>query len=176
MFCFSATAEPPARNRALLPGRWGPRTRHAGLGRSDTCMPVSLGGPWAPARGGNIPKSISGGVLEDLVLPNPRPPLHGRLWDGAFTSLPGTPKAGGESGRFSVSGTHNYLRWIRKGDAEVKLGFLLASDSAALPQALGGVCAWARTGDLSSVTAFHPALAGPVITVTRGGRNWELHQ
>lgn len=43
------------------------------------------------------------------VVPIQRSPLHCLLREGAFTSLPGTPKAGGESGRFSARGTHTII-------------------------------------------------------------------
>ncbi|XP_077858704.1 uncharacterized protein LOC144340944 [Macaca mulatta] len=110
--CFSLTAKSPARYWASLRGLRGQCLRRAGLGLSDTCVAGSLGG--RPVTGHLLERNTSpnpsqGEIWGLSVLPRPRPPLHCPLQDGAFTSLPGTPKAGGESGRFSASGTHTFI-------------------------------------------------------------------
>lgn len=68
----------------------------AGLRRSDTCVPVSLGGPSVAGHlleGETSSSSLAGEVWGTPVVPVQRSPLHCPLRDGAFTSLPGTPKA-----------------------------------------------------------------------------------
>lgn len=118
---------------------------------------------------GRHPQTHQQGRLGGLsVPPRLRPPLHCLFRDRAVTSLPGTLKAGGESGTFSASGTHNYLQWIWKREAEVELGFFLASDSGARLRYWAACASWQGERTSFFLSAFYPAFASRLITVTKG--------
>ena len=65
-----------------------------------------------------------------------------------------------------VAHTHASLQLIWKG--EVKLEFLLAGDSGALPQVLGTCASWQEEVISSFLSAFYPAFASPLIRVAKG--------
>lgn len=162
--------EPPARNQALSPGLWGRCTRRAGLRRSDTCVPVSRGGP---SVAGHLPHEHPqthqwwrlGGLS---VPPRPRPPLHCPLRDGAFTSLPGTPKAGGESGRFSASGTHTIIcNGFGRGRPRLNWDFSWPATVELFLRYWAACASWQVEVISFFLSAFYAALASPLITVTR---------
>lgn len=75
----------------------------------------------------------------------------------------------------SASGTdaHSSLLWMWTGEAEVNLGFLLAEETAELfPRSWAACGAWHRKVISFFLSAFHPAFASALMTVTE--RSWEL--
>ena len=80
----------------------------------------------------------------------------------------GGRKGMGESGRFSASGTHTHASLLLIWKGEVKLEFLLAGDSGALPQVLGTCASWQEEVISSFLSAFYPAFASPLIRVAKG--------
>ena len=148
----------------LYPGGWAPA--------QDTCVPawVSFGGPSGDGtcQRGRHPQTRSWGRPGDggrgLSVP---PGLHCQPGDRSFTSLPGTPKAGvSQADSLQVAHTYTSLQWIWKG--EVKLEFLLAGDSEALPQVLGTCASWQEEVISSFLSAFYPGFASPLIRVAKG--------
>lgn len=173
---------PPARDPALLPGLWGHCTPRAGLRRSDTCVPASLGGP-----------SVAGHLLERETSLNPRAGEAGGRGDfqchqdrgphftarsGAFTSLAGTPKAGGESGRFSASGTQTIIcNGFGKGKQRLNWDFSWPATVELFLRYWAACASWQEEVISFFLSAFCPAFASPLIRVSpEEGRRWELHQ
>lgn len=123
----------------------GPVDARAGLKSSDTCVSLSPSGRGVSGKlleGGHTPRSLScrgwGNSAIEAAVPTPlSAPRPGTC------IFPWHAGGGGESGRFSASGTYLFAR----GETEVKLGFLWAGDGVALAQVLGSVCILARTGD-----------------------------
>lgn len=95
-------------------------------------------------------------------------PLDCPLRDGACTSLPGTPKAGGESGRFSASGTHTIIcNGFGKGRPRLKWDFSWPATVELFLRYWAACASW-QGGVISFfLSAFYPAFASPLITVTR---------
>lgn len=153
----------------LYPGGWAPA--------QDTCVPawVSFGGP-----------SVAGHLPERETSPDTLAGEAGGWGQGTFgatgtatpTSLsagrpiihisPWHAESGGESGRFSASGTHTHASLLLIWKGEVKLEFLLAGDSGALPQVLGTCASWQEEVISSFLSAFYPAFASPLIRVAKG--------
>lgn len=94
--------------------------------------------------GGHTSRSLSSGGWGNSAIEAVVPTSLSAPGPGTCIS-PWHAGGGGESGRFSASGTHLFARgW---GESEVKLGFLWAGDRGALSQVLGSMCILARTGD-----------------------------
>lgn len=137
-------------------------SRGLGSGAGHVCS--CLGELWWPQRGRHLPEretspntlvGEAGGWGQGTFgatgtsLPARRPIIHISPWHA---------ESGGESGRFSASGTHIHF----------KLEFLLADDSEALPQVLGTCASWQEEVISSFLSAFYPGFASPLIRVAKG--------
>lgn len=95
-------------------------------------------------------------------------PLRCPLWDGACTSLPGTPKAGGESGRFSASGTHTIIcNGFARGRPRLNWDFSWPATVELFLRYWAACVSW--QGEVTSffLSAFYPAFASSLIRVTK---------
>lgn len=106
-----------------------------------------------------------GGVLGRLTLLRDRDP---HFTTGSETE-PGTPKAGGESGRFSASGTHTIIcNGFGRGRQRLNWDFSWPA-TAELFLRYWAVCTFWQGQVISFfLSAFYPAFASPLIRVTSG--------